>query len=161
MDQQDSRDESAEAKRRKGKLIFLSIIAVAVILVYISQRSGSELPDWPGDLPAALARAKQEDRKVLVFFASDPPSGIARIMSTTTLEKNAKFIERGKFITVLVQLKKSDELAKRYKISKLPTFLLLDSDGKEMNRRTGRVGEVPFNLGFLDCSEVPEPQSPE
>jgi len=95
---------------------------------------------------------------VLVFFASKQPSGDARRMSTTTLGKNAKNIARGKFIKVLIQLKKTDELAKRYKISTLPTFLVLDAEGKELNRRVGRVGEAPFTNGFLDCSEVEKPK---
>jgi len=158
MDQQDNNDRSVETKRRKdrGKLIFLGVIAVAFALVYMSQRSGAELPDWPGGLPAALAKAKQEDRKVLVFFAGSPPSEDARRMSTTTISKNLKYIKEGKFITVLIQLKKSDELAKRYDIARLPTFLLLDAEGKVLNRRVGMVGEVAFNKGFLDCSD-PKP----
>jgi hypothetical protein len=156
MDQQDNNDQAAAAKRRKdkGKFIFLAIISVVVILVYISQQSGVELPDWPGDLSAGLAQAKQEERKVLVFFASSPPSEDARSMSTATLRKNAKHIKSGKFITLLIQGKKTDEQFKRYNVTALPTFLLLDSEGKVLNRRVRFVGEVPFNKGFLDCSDV-------
>ena len=158
MDQQDNHNHPVESKRRKdkGKLIFLAVIAVAVILVYLSQRSDVALPDWPDDLPAALAQAKQEDRKVLVFFADRPPSAIARRMSTTTLKKNVGNIKKGKFITVLVQVKKTDELIKRYNVSRFPTFLVLDAEGKVLNRRVGLVGEVPFSKGFLDCSD-PKP----
>ena len=156
MDQQDNQGQAVAGKQRKdkGKLIFLGVIAVAVILVYLTQRSGAELPKWPGDLPAALAKAKQEDRKVLVFFAGDPPSEIARKMSTMTLAKNSKAIVEGKFITVLVQAEKTDEQLKRYNIKKLPTFLLLDSEGEVLNRRVGFVGQVPFRIGFLDCSDL-------
>jgi hypothetical protein len=156
MDQQDNRDQSTDAKRRKdkAKLIFLAVTAVAVILIYVSQRSGSELPNWPGDLPTALVQARQEDRRVLVFFAGSPPSTNARRMSTMTLSKNGKHIKEGKFIKVLVQIKKTDELAKRYKISGLPTFLLLDAQGKELNRRVGFVGQEPFRTEFLDCEKV-------
>jgi len=156
MDQQDNHDQSTDAKRRKAraKLIFLVIIAVAVVLVYISQQSDVVLPNWPGDLPAALVQARQEDRRVLVFFAGSPPSTNARLMSTMTLSKNGKHIKEGKFIKVLVQIKKTDELAKRYKISGLPTFLLLDAQGKELNRRVGFVGQEPFRTEFLDCGTV-------
>ena len=159
MDQQDNHNQAVEAKCRKdrGKLIFLVVIAVAVILVYMSQQSGAELPDWPGDLSAALTKAKQEDRKVLVFFADSPPSTNDRRMSTMTLYNNRKHIERGKFIRVLVQVKKTDDPAKQYGISDFPTFLLLDAQGKELNRRVGFVGELAFRNGFLDCSEVKKP----
>jgi len=156
MDQQDNHNQAVEAKPRKdrGKLIFLAVIAVAVILVYMSQQSGAELPDWPEDLPKALAQARQEDRKVLVFFAGNPPSANARRMSTTTLSKKSGEIKRGKFITVLIQIKKTDDLAKHYGIKNFPTFLLLDAQGKELNRRVGFVGQEAFIRGFLDCSDV-------
>ena len=156
MDQQDNHDQAVDTKRRKdkAKLIFLVLIAAAVLLVYISQQSGAELPDWPGDLSAALVQAKQEDRKVLVFFADTPPSTTARNMSTTTLKKNARHIARGKFIKVLIQVAKTDDPAKRYNVKNLPTFLLLDAQGKVLNRRAGFVGEAAFQNGFLDCSEV-------
>ena len=159
MDQQDNHNQPVETKRRKdrGKLIFLAVIAVAIILVYVSQRSGAELPNWPGDLPAALAQARQEDRKVLVFFAGNPPSTNARRMSTMTLSKNGRQIKRRKLITVLIQVKKIDELVKRYSIKKFPTFLLLDAQGKELNRRIGFVGHGDFSIGFLDCSKVKGP----
>jgi len=159
MDQQDNHNQPVEAKRRKdrAKLIFLAVIALAVILVYMSQQSGAELPNWPGDLSAALAKAGQEDRKVLVFFAGSPPSATARRMSRTTLDKNRKQIRQGKFIQVLLQVTKTDDLAKRYNISALPTFLLLDAQGNELNRRVGFVGQGKFSIGFLDCSDVKKP----
>jgi hypothetical protein len=156
MDQQDNHDRPVEAKRRKdrAKLIFMGVLAVAVILVYISQQRAPELPDWSGDLPTALAQAEKEDRKLLVFFAGSPPSTNARRMSTTTLRKNSPRIRDRKLITVLIRVKKTDELAKRYDVRELPTFLLLDARGKELNRRVGFVGHMPFVTGFLDCGKV-------
>ncbi len=158
MDPQDTKDQPAGTKQRidRGKLIFGIVIAVAVVAVYMFQRSGAELPKWPGDLAAALAQAEKEDRKILVFFAADPPSTTARNMSTKTLKHNAKNIKTRKLICVLVRAKQDNELTKRYKISskKLPVFLLLDSKGKELNRRSGFVGQTAFGGGFLDCQEV-------
>ena len=156
MNQQASNDQPVGAKPRmdRGKLIFLVIIASAMIAVYLSQQSGAELPAWPGDLQAALKQAKQEDRRVLLFLAGNPPSQNARNMSTKTLRKNTGKIESEKFITVLIQGKKTDELFKRYNVLMLPTFLLLDAEGKVLNRRVGFVGEMPFKQGFLGCTEL-------
>jgi thioredoxin-related protein len=159
MNQQGDPSHSSETKRRKdkGKLVFLIIIAVAIALVYLSQQSGAELPDWPGDLTQALAQAKQEDRRVLVFFASKSPSANARQISRRTLTKSAKQIERGKFIKVFIQVRKTDELVKRYGIPDLPAFLILDPQGKELNRRIGFIGAAAFRTGFLYCTEVQKP----
>ena len=161
MDQKDTIDQPDQSKSRKdrAKFIFLAVIAVAVVLVYISQQSGAELPDWPGDLPSALAKAKTEDRKVLVFFASDPASTTARDMSTRTLSKNSKHIAKRKLITVLIQCATGDELARKYGVRSLPTFLLLDAQGQELNRRMGFVGQVPFVSEFLDCQKVQKPST--
>ena len=160
MAQQDDQAASSHRKatHRKGKLIFIGAIAVVALVVYMTQRSGSELPNWPGNLQAALEKAKQEHRKVLVFFAANPPSTTARRMAKMTLPKNAAAIRKGRFITVLVRTESPrSDLARRYKLKRLPTFLLLDAAGVELNRRVGFVGEVPFRKGFLDCSEVRVP----
>ncbi len=156
MDQLDTKDAPIEKKkaRDRGKLIFLGVFILAVILVYITQQSGAALSDWPGDLQAALTKAKKEDRKVLVFFADKRPSTTARNMSTRTLKKNGKHISNRKLITVLLKVDKTGESAQRYRIRTLPTFILLDSEGKELNRRVGFVGEVSFRNDFLDCGKV-------
>ena len=65
---------SARGKDRWVKRIFLLATVAAVVAVYLLQRSGPGMPDWPGDLPAVLVRAKAESRPVLVFFHSSPPS---------------------------------------------------------------------------------------
>lgn len=160
MDNQDKQDQPVEAKpkRDKGKMVFLAVAIVAVVLVYISQQSGSELPDWSDDLPAALAQAEKEKRGVLVFFVGDPPSANGRWMATSTLPKNAKKIAELKLLKVLLQVNMKDERIKQYKITRLPAFLLLNSQGEELNRREGRVGEVPFKKQFLDRGTVEKPK---
>ena len=50
---------------------------------------------------------------------------VLRRMSMTTRSKNRKYIERGKFIKVLIRIKKTDDPAKLYSASNFPTFLLL------------------------------------
>ena len=37
-------------------------------------------------------------------------------------------------------------------------MMILAPDGKELNRREGKVGEVDFPHGFLDLTEVHEPK---
>ena len=49
------------------------------------------------------------------------------------------------------------ELADKYHIVRLPTILLLDTDGKELNRRTGFVGELDVRNGFLNLAVVEKP----
>jgi hypothetical protein len=149
------------ARNQRTKIIFLIITAVAVLLVYRMQRTNPELKGWGKDLNAALAAASAEGRPLLVFFDSNPPSATGRNLTATTFLMNEKAIENGKFIKAAVSVDtglKSD-LAKRYQLRALPTTMILGPDGVEKNRREGKIGEVPFRNGFLDCTQVEGPEA--
>jgi len=159
MNQQDDPNRQAAQKRRgdRGKMIFLVIIVVAVAVIYWSQQSDVGLPKWPGDVDKALAEGKAENRRILLFFAGKPPSETARRMSRKTLKHNRARLRKDKIICVLVRAKRDGDLAKKYKVSEFPTFILLDNLGKELNRRVGFIGEVAFRDSFLDCTKVQKP----
>jgi len=148
-----------KAVDRRAKLAFLAVAVVAAVCIYLLQREGPELKGWATDLDEALKQAKAENRRVLVFFTASPKSATARRLIRTTLAKNAQMIARERVVKVNVSLDRelNSDLAVRYKISSLPTFVLLSPEGKELNRREGFVGEVPFHKGFLDCSQVNKP----
>jgi len=148
----------------RGKLVFFVVAVVLAGVVYwYLQQGRAILRDWPDDLGKALHQARAEDRKVLAFFISSSPGETTSRMARTTLRKshNQRAIATGGFLRVKVSLDPSlkSDTARRYRIAKLPTMLVLDADGKELNRREGMIGEVPFRSGFLDCTEVVEPPS--
>ena len=146
---------------RRMKAVFLTILAIAVILVYLNQRRDTQLEKWPDDLQKALKVASYENRPVLAFFVGSPPSETTRRLLRTTLHRpeNRRAVTEGRFVKVKVTLGRSldGELAKKYKIKKLPTMVILDKNSKELNRRVGMIGEVPFRRGFLDRSEIQKP----
>ena len=82
-------------------------------------------------------------------------------MNEITLGKkeNKKALIDGKFILTKVVVPPSldDAFAREHQIGKLPTWLLLDSKGDELNRREGYIGEIEFRKGFLDCQMVVKP----
>ena len=145
---------------RLVKVAFVVVSLVVVALVYFKQRGGTGLRDWGTDLPAALSQAAAENRPVLVFFTGKAISEEARRLIANTIPKNAQAIEEGKFIKVVVKLDSSldSETAKRYKITSLPTMLVLAPDGAEKNRRVGFIGEMDFRSGFLDCTRILGPE---
>ena len=146
-----------KAVDRRAKLAFLVVAAVAAVCIYLLQREGPKLKGWATDLDVALKQAKAENRRSLVFFTASPKSTTARRLIQTTLRKNVQMIAREQVVKVNVDTDLNTNLAVRYKISSLPTFVLLSPEGKELNRRKGFVGEVPFHKGFLDCSQVNKP----
>lgn len=139
------------------KLAFLVVTAVALAAIYYSQR-GLSITGWGGDLGAALAQAAVEDRPVVVFFAGSPPGQDDRWIKGNIIAKpeNEAALEKGRFIRVLVNIGRvsTSKTAARYNITELPTLVVFGPDGVEKNRREGRIGEVEFRTGFLDCSQV-------
>ncbi len=148
------------AKRRTDRRIKLGFLAVALVaagvVFYLQLRPPKGI--WSQGLPQGLQKARAENRRLLVLFTSSPPGETARRMEQTTLRKahNRKAIRDGKFVCVRVTLDTAlrSETARRYRIRKLPTMLILSPEGGELNRREGMIGEVPFRQGFLDCADV-------
>ena len=156
--------DSRPARRwgdRKIKLAFLALMTVVVVLIYLRQRTTLDLPGWGDNLNTALTQAKAESRPVLVFFVSSPPDYTSRELTKNTIPKNDKAIQQGRFIKVVVWIRASDltksEVARRFKITSLPTMLVIGPDGVEKNRRVGNIGEVEFRTGFLEGGEVVGP----
>lgn len=150
---------SPRQKDKIGKLGFALVALVGLAIIYMFQRSpASPLDKWGTSLNDALAQAKVDNRKVVALFTEPTPNHDEINLGKTTLakEKNIIALREGRFITVRIKLNKdlTSADAKKYRIKKLPTMLLLDPFGRELNRREGFVGEMDFRSGFLDAKDV-------
>jgi hypothetical protein len=154
------RSERAGKSDRWVKVGFVMVAAVVGTWIYMSFQTETFMKGWPEDLNAALADANQTNRRVLAVFISDPPNAEADENAKFALGKphNQQAIQDGKFARVKVTVNSlNSDLARRYKLTHLPTMLILDAKGNELNRREGIVGEVPFMHGFLDLAEIHGP----
>jgi protein disulfide-isomerase len=111
-----------------------------------NQTSGSS---WGTDLPAALNQARSENKLVLLDFTGSDWCGWCKKFDQDVLSTD-KFAGYAKSKFVLVTLdfpshKEQDaalkqanqELKKRFNVHGFPTFVLLDSAGKELGRQVG------------------------
>ena len=126
------------------------ILAMAACLA-VGTAQAAEL-NWLTSLPDAQAKAKAEDKLVLMeFTGSDwcPPCKMLHKEVMTSKE----FAEYAKDNLVLVELdfpkkkeqtaelkKANQDLAEKYKITGYPTVIVLDSSGKEVYRAVGYSG---------------------
>lgn len=143
-------------KRTKTILILLIIAAMAGLYVF-NQRQELNIEGWGKDLDAALARAKTENNPVVILFVNKSQTPTARdLQKRIDRPGNRKALKNGNYITVIVPLDNSldSELAKKYKISSLPTLLLLKPNGEEHNRAPSNIGEVPFRQIFLNYNKT-------
>jgi len=157
--------EKADKPRKKFpvdkwiKIGFVVVLIAIAAFVLTLQWGGVKIKGWDDDFEAALKQSKAENRNLLIFFTSSRPSHTARRLSQTTLAKpnGKKAIKDGNFICVIVGTSLKSETARRYRINKLPTMVILTPRGTELNRREGFIGQTDFHTGFLDCTKIHEP----
>ena len=105
--------------------------------------------EWLTDLPKALAKAKAENKKMLLDFTGSDWCGWCVKFNKEVLSK-PEFIEYAAKNLVLVELdfpqkkqlpakldKANKSLQSKYKVNGFPTFVVLDSQGKEVGRQEG------------------------
>ena len=154
MAEKDAEARAAKSSRDRWiKIGFVLVLAAVAVAIYSFQRRDLRIEGWGNDLPAALAQARAENRMVVVFFASSPPSDTAREIAQRRIPKpdNVQALKDGNFIPVIVSLDENlnSDAATKYKLTTLPTLLVLRPDGTERNRHEGMIGEVNFRQDLL------------
>ena len=130
----------------------MKTIALALVLGWLALPVAAADGEWITDLPKAQAKAKEENKLVLVdFTGSDwcPPC----IQLHKNVFSSSEFKEFAKKNLVLVEvdfprrkeqpepLKKANrELARKYDIDGYPTVIVFDSNGKQLKRTVGNTG---------------------
>jgi len=106
-----------------------------------------------------MKQAAEGGRRTVILFHASSPSQATRdlIKRVLTHAEIKKALEGGKFIRVRLKTSLGSPVAKKYKIRDLPTVVVVDSEGKELNRRVGYVSFAEFRAGFLDCTQIVKP----
>lgn len=120
--------------------------------VLLSMQAGAAEAQWMTDLPKAQARAKAENKLVLMDFTGSDWCGWCIKLNKEVFSK-PEFAEYAEKNLVLVEVdfpnqkKQSDELKaaneklqEKYKVQGYPTIIVLNGDGK-------KVGELGYQPG--------------
>ncbi len=123
--------------------MFGLLIAVAI------SNLGAAQAEWLTDLPTALTKAKAENKKVLLDFTGSDWCGWCIKFNKDVLSK-PEFLEYAAKSLLLVEvdfpqkkqlppkLKKANEsLQTKYNVQGFPTFVVVNSQGKEVGRQVG------------------------
>ena len=139
---------SKRARERKAKLVLLGAIALVAGAIYVIHLLPVSMPDpFTDDLAAAQKIARDDIRPMLVLFWTPRVNTEAtrHVLGPKGLRYRSvqEAIKSGNFVCVAVELdRKLDEsdLAKEYKITTVPTLVVLSSMGAERDRLEGREG---------------------
>lgn len=111
---------------------------------------------WESDMPAALERARNEGKPVLVNFYADWCVWCKRLESTTLRDAKVASVLQNKVVPLSLNVEgDGKELSNEYRVDGLPTIIVLDAGGREIGRIPGYMPPDSFLKrveGFLQQS---------
>ena len=111
---------------------------------------------WESEMPAALERARNEGKPVLVNFYADWCVWCKRLESTTLRDAKVASVLQNKVVPLSLNVEgDGKELSNEYRVDGLPTIIVLDADGREIGRIPGYMPPDSFLKrveGFLHQS---------
>jgi thiol:disulfide interchange protein len=100
---------------------------------------------WESDMPAALERARNEGKFVLVNFYADWCVWCKRLESTTLRDAKVASVLRDKVVPLSLDVDGGGkELSDEYRVDGLPTIIVLDAGGREIGRIPGYMPPDSF-----------------
>jgi protein disulfide-isomerase len=110
------------------------VLATLVLLTAIQVGSAQESIQWLHSLPEAQAKAKADNRLVLVHFWSTTCPPCKKLEKTVFPDPRfTQAIGRG-YVPVKVNINENPELARRFRVKRIPTDLFLTAEGAEVYR---------------------------
>lgn len=135
-----------EAVTVKRIIIVSTFLIIAALLALgLSTAHGGTLPGWSSDLDKSIARARADNRPMVVVFASstcDSCAQFEQILSKVSASKALKLP-----VKVRLELSKNEDVANRYSVKETPTTLLFLPD-------TGFSTPVFSHTGVLSMKEL-------
>ncbi|MEQ9366056.1 MAG: thioredoxin fold domain-containing protein [Leptospirales bacterium] len=104
---------------------------------------------WPGDYEAALKKARAGKRLVIVDIYA-PWCGYCRKLQNEVYPSKEVRAVTDQFVRVRIDGEKHPELMRKYGVRGFPTIILLDSNGKEIDRIGGYMPARPFARKLRD-----------
>ena len=111
-------------------------VLVVVVLAAVASALAAGDPGWESGLPAALAKAKATGKPVLVDVSATWCGPCQKLAASFRDPQVAAAVQRG-FVAVNVDADADAATARKYKVSGLPTLLVLAADGTELARASG------------------------
>ncbi len=158
MAEQETREVDSESAQKSHssvvKYIFIGLMVLVLLVVWWSQRTDPRLEGWTQDYEDASELAREQDRRILVFFSETPMNRDDRRMVDDILtHSDARVVlEYEDLVPVHLPIATHGELAAELGVAQTPAVALLTPEGEPISTRMGYMSVQQFVTEFLDSS---------
>lgn len=145
-------DPPPQTKTRRHVGLGVLLLAAVVLYLYAAWPRPAH-PMWASDLQAALQRAEATRRPVLVEFQASW-CGPCEWMGREVFPRPEVVRALKDWISVQIDVDAQPQIAGRYGVEALPTFIVLADDGRELRRYAGAFTADEF-VAFLKRAASP------
>ncbi|MCR9012519.1 thioredoxin family protein [Gabonibacter chumensis] len=123
----------------------------AVVAFLAASAFGQGIEFIEGGLDAALIKAQKENKAIFVDFMATWCGPCKQLSAEVFPDKKLGDYFNTRFVSCKVDVDKEKELAKKYKITGMPTMVFLDKEGNELKRV---MGLIPATRLLRDAKEA-------
>lgn len=123
--------------------IFVIFVVVTVASAVWKAVGPSEKVPWQGELAPALAASKKSGRPVLAYFTATWCGPCQSLKQTLWADGEVVRALADRWPTK-IDIDAHPDLAKRYAIEAVPTFIKLNASGEVVSRREGAMSKQAF-----------------
>jgi thiol-disulfide isomerase/thioredoxin len=138
---------SANSPYKPLRGLFIILVAVTAAVVIFKGAFARDRVPWRTDLAAAAQEAQRDGKPQLLYFTATWCGPCQRMTPQTwsdeTVERRLREV-----VPTKVDIDRHAELAERYDVAAVPTFIVLDAGGNVVKRTDGFMGAGAF-LGWL------------
>lgn len=129
--------------RRMGRIGCLMFgVALALTAPVVADEAGQA--GWHRDITSAWKQAKQLERPILIYVASNACTYCRKMEQGTLADPEVQSQVQNRFVGVSIDSSKQPQIARSLRIRAYPTTIVYGPDGKLLASRRGYIGPLEF-----------------
>jgi thiol:disulfide interchange protein len=128
--------------------LFALVAGLSLVTAVSKLRHAKELVPWRTDVAAAMDSARVAGKPALLYFTATW-CGPCQDMKADTWSDAAVEAKLRAYVPVKIDIDQNVELALQYNSEAVPTFVVLDKDGRTIKRTSGYMTPVEF-IAWID-----------
>ncbi len=129
-------------------VVFIVFAAVLTVVGVSRWMAPKEIVPWRNDFSAARDEAQASGKPVLAYFTADWCAPCHTLKSTTWADKSVEAALRA-YVPARIDVMVHTAVARQYNAEFLPTYAVLDAEGKVVKSANGYMNPTQF-LAWLE-----------